>query len=236
MYAKYSNTIDFSQSGWSQNKWRTQTKFESNKEKYRLKPYHHVQLDCEFKLDCETWLKFLTDADMQKIVCRPMTDFDDKSFPDIRFYSDVSKLATLGFGCILNDKWIFGQWPKDFIEQNDPSIEYLELFALVAGQYTWEKDLRNSRVTVFCDNVAVVHIVNKTSSSCGWCMKLVCMLVLNGLKFNCRVRAKYVGTKRNGIADSLSRLQLCRFQRLAPNMNPTPDKVSDSIWPITKLW
>ena len=93
---------------------------------------------------------------------------------------------TLGFGCILNDRWIFGQWEDQYIERFKPSIEYLELFASVAGVLTWQSsaELVNTRVVVFCDNQATVVMINNLSSSCKNCMVLLRKLVLNGLKYN----------------------------------------------------
>ena len=54
--------------------------------------------------------------------------------------------------------------------------------------------------------MAVVHMINKMTSGSKHCMKLIRVLVLNGLQFNRRLSAKFVDTKSNGIADSLSRL------------------------------
>ena len=53
-------------------------------------------------------------------------------------------------------------WPTGFIEQFQPSIEFLELFVLVSALITWnqEQKLNDRKITIFCDNEAVVHIVN----------------------------------------------------------------------------
>ena len=134
------------------------------------------------------------DPDLHQIVNRPMIDRDLSSYTDIRFYSDASKAKNLGFGCIFGNNWIFGQWPQLFIEQQDPIIEFLELYALVTGLLTWQDSLVNVRVTVFCYNIAAIHMVNNTTSSCSQCMKLIHILVLNVLKYNRSVRAKFVST------------------------------------------
>ena len=65
-----------------------------------------------------------------------------------------------------------------------PSIEYLELAALCIGIISWGQYLTNCRIVIFCDNQAVVHMVNKLMSSCSNCMVLLRMLVLDGLKNN----------------------------------------------------
>ena len=48
------------------------------------------------------------------------------------FYSDASASKTLGFRCIYQRAWIAKMWEEGFIEKCEPSIEYLELFALTA--------------------------------------------------------------------------------------------------------
>ena len=155
----------------------------------------------------------------------------------ISFYSDASASDKLGFGCLLNSKLIQGFWEPKFIEQK-PSIEFLELFALTVGILTWQnhEELTNCWVVVFCDNTAVVQMINNMSSSCKHCMVLLRKLVLNGLKWNHRVAAKYVSTKANYLVDSLSRGQWKQFHTLELHMNQFPDEISDKIWPINKVW
>ena len=40
----------------------------------------------------------------------------------------------------------------DFIENDQPSIAFLELYALCVGILMWNQELRNCRIVVFCDN------------------------------------------------------------------------------------
>ena len=67
-------------------------------------------------------------------------------------------------------------------------------------------------------------------------MFLVRMIVLDGLKANRKVLAKYVNTKKNYLADSLSRLKIDKFKKLGNKTNQYPDRIHPSIWPITKVW
>ena len=227
MYAKFSNILNIGGAP-------------KNNVEYKLKQHHHVRLDSEFKLDCNTWLQFLQ-QDLAKVVNRKMIDVTaaGRSSVEVGFFSDSSAAKDLGFGAILGDKkWIQGMWGADFITQKEPSIAYLELFALTAGILTWgdEECMRDTRICVHCDNISVVHMVNNLTSSCKNCMILIHLLVLNGLQYNRRLTAKYISTHQNGIADSLSRNQLNRFRELAPNMNEFPDRIPHSIWPIQQVW
>ena len=124
-----------------------------------------------------------------------------------------------------------------FIQEYDPSIEYLELFAVCAGILTWEFELRNIRMCVHCDNMAVVHMINSLSSSCKHCMYLIRLLVLNGLQFNRRIIAQHIFGIDNEMSDALSRGQLDHFRHMAPpGMKSYPEKISDKCWPLLKLW
>ena len=207
--------------------------------KDKLKPYHHVYLDKEFKFDCQVWREFLQSRNLNSIVCRPMIDLNLAiTAQELNFYTDASANATLGFGGIFNRAWICQQWEPGFIATYNPSIEYLELFALCAAILTWGGNLRNKRVIVYCDNMSVVNMINKSSSSCKNCMVLIRLLVLSGLTDNRRVFAKHVVGKNNELADSLSRLQMSRFTRLSSNrkMDLLLTKISSMIWPASKLW
>ena len=127
MYAKFSKQIDFNFAG-----------HKYDKESYMLKQYHHVQLDREFKEDCGVWLQFL-DGQFEQAVYRPMTDFVGdpiRSASDISYYLDASAAKNLGFGAILGTSWIQAFWPENFTELNKPSIEFLELYGLLAGILT----------------------------------------------------------------------------------------------------
>ena len=61
-------------------------------------------------------------------------------------------------------------------------------------------------------------------------MKLVRRLVIICLKFNIRFKAQYVPGARNEIADALSRFQMDRFRRLAPDAEPCGCPLPDRLW------
>ena len=182
MYSKYSQI--------------TNRKFNSKSTKpqvKRLKQHHHVRLDKEFKSDCMVCLNFLTDKNLKRIVCRPMINLNVfTTSKQINFYSDASAANELGYGCVFQNYWLYGKWESNFIRDYKPSIEFLELYALCAGVLTWEKLLTDCQIIIFCDNQAVVSMINNLTSSCKRCMYLIRILVLNGLIYNRRVAVKYV--------------------------------------------
>ena len=206
----------------------------------KLKQHHDIKIDNEFRFDCEMWRFFLENY-KSKSVCRPMVDlFKLQSADELNFTSDASAQADLGMGVTFNNFWLFAQWEKDFIRDNGPSIEYLELLGVTAAILTWGYMLENRRVIVFCNNQAVVGMINNMTSSCENCMYLLRLITLNNLIFNRRVFAKYISTRQNDLSHALSRLQFDRFWRLVEQknqkMNNEPSKISALVWPVSAIW
>ena len=208
-----------------------------NKAGRRLKQYHHVSVCKEFKKDCEMWKLFLNNSNVSAL-CHPFVD--NQAFTtasELNFYTDSS--GTIGFGCFFDGRWTCGTWTCSFLRNCKPSIEYLELYALCVVILMWEMDprLRNNRVIIWCDNQAVVSMVNETTSSCRNCMYLLRRLVLNNLKFNRRVFVKYVTSSANILADSLSRCKWETFWKHAPgHTRDSPDEIPQDLKNIEKLW
>ena len=150
----------------------------------------------------------------------------------IDFYTDAS--GKIGMGGVCGSSWMHAIWSEEFLVTN-PSIELQELYALVAGVLAWIDRFANSRVILFCDNQAVVAMVNNTSSSCGKCMVLIRILVLHCLKTNVRVYARFVPTKENTRADLLSRNAIQHFKSNYYH-DDLLTAVPDVIWPIEKMF
>ena len=159
-----------------------------------LKKHHHVNLGKSFLKDCETWEVFLKNATAIEL-CRAFIDIGHfVNTNTLNFYLDTSLHPDLGMGAVYGNSWMAGMWGRDFITSQSPSIEFLELFALVAAVLAWghSPELTNTQVIIFCNNQATLHMVNGLGSSCGKCRKLTRILTLNNLQFNRRVFVKYV--------------------------------------------
>ena len=171
-----------------------------------LKQFYYTKLDKEFKSDCKVWLQFLKQDNLMR-VSRPFLDWSKELVAtDINFTTDATAVKELGFGCTFQKSWTYAQWEKNFIRDNEPSIEFLELYALCMGIFTWQKSLSNKTILVYCDNEALVHMVNNTASSCPYCMTLIRSLTLKCLNMNTRVFARHLAGMDNILPDRLSRL------------------------------
>ena len=204
----------------------------------KLKSHHHVRIPQGERRDLAMWLQFLSHP---TVLSRPFMDFTTVlTAVEISMFSDAAKNPELGFGAICNEDWMFGQWNSKFILDEDPSIEFLELFGVVAGVLAWIHRFRSQRIVLFCDNESVVCMINATSTKCGRCMTLIRLLVYKSLVKNVRIFAHHISGKSNYFSDSLSRLDFDCFNRLQQEHGKyfadNPTQIPREIWPIQKVW
>ena len=181
-------------------------------DKKKLKHYHHVQLDHEFKEDCRVWMRFLTaTTERKRAIAHLFIDLSRSSCDSeetLSFTSDATANKDLGFGSMLDSSWLYGKWEPGFVNQYKPSIEFLELYALCMGVFVWSDRLKNRRIAMFCDNEAVVHMVNNTTSGCKYCMVLIRKLVLKCINNNMQIFMRHLKGIHNQYSDFLSRLKI----------------------------
>ena len=128
----------------------------------KLKQHHHVRVKEENRLELMVWKVFLS---RPEVFCIPFAECGVILASEVNMFSDSS--GKISFGAICNDSWMYGKWDKVlFLERFEPSIEYLELYALTAGVLTWLERFRNRKIFLFCDNLSVVHMINNTSAKC----------------------------------------------------------------------
>ena len=201
----------------------------------KRKPHHHVNLKAETKLDLEMWRKFLLSP---MAYCTSFADFSEVTAEEILMYSDASKNFSKGFGAWCQKSWVYGVWNYKFMCDTDPSIEYLELFAVAVAVKLWIHRFKNKKVYLFCDNLSVVHMLNNSLSSCRNCMVLIRFITLEGLIQNVRILAKHVRTNLNGISDALSRLKFHKFGMLVKDMDfeSEPTAIPEELWLMSKIW
>ena len=184
--------------------------------KSQLKAHHHIWLTKETRQDLQLWLHFLHHP---TAFSRPFIDFS-KSWhaEEILFYTDSSRNARLGCGGWCEKDWFFTQWLVGFVESEEPSNAYLELYALAVGVTLWIHRFSKKRIIINRDNQAVVQMVNNSTSGCQKYMILIRKIVLHCLVHNVKIFIQYIESKWNLIADALSRIQLDKFKILTSNM------------------
>ena len=184
------------------------------------------------KKDLKVWVDLLDNHEQGTLFLQTNITYSE----EIKFYTDAAGSGKCGWGCVFDDKWMYGQWPEGFVEQT-PFITFLELYALVLAVVTWKDKLKTCRVVVHCDNMSVVHMVNQQMSRCQKCMALIRVLVLEQMRSNFKIGARYLSTKENSLADALSHLQVRLFRTLYPNAHPEPSQPASCLYPpSSNIW
>ena len=81
----------------------------SGLESKKLKPFHHVRLDQEFKNDCQVWIDFLNSGHISTIF-RPFVDLKKVTMAtELNFYTDASKNENFGFGCVFGKSFTYSR-------------------------------------------------------------------------------------------------------------------------------
>ena len=92
----------------------------------KMKSFHHVRVNNEMKQDLVMWTQFLNDPE---VYCRPFLDFSQVITAEtLDWFTDAS--GKISFGGIFEYRWFAGLWPESFLSEKEPSIEYLELYAV----------------------------------------------------------------------------------------------------------
>lgn len=187
-----------------------------------------VHLTKECRVDLEFWLRFLTDWN-------GVTMFHQSHFIssfDFELYTDAS--STIGYGGFFQGKWFSARWPVNLPDISFKlSMAFLELYPIVVAALLWGSSWSTKKILFWCDNEATVAIVKKGRSKCLEIMKLMRQLTWCAAKFNFHFSAKHVPGYKNEISDALSRLQMSRFRRLAPQADQYPctcPSVSEVMW------
>ena len=189
--------------------WAFTRRLYAHLENKNLLPHYHLRVTEEMRHDLLMWQEFLQD---QSVYCQDFMDFSNTVIPEEIFFAmDASKNPNLGFGGHCETDWMVQSW-DGLIEELNPSIKYIELFALVTGVLAWIDKFKNRKVVLYTDNKSVFFMINKTLGSCKNCMVLIRIMVMHCLKFNVRIFARHLKSRLNAAADSLSRFQFKCFK------------------------
>ena len=195
-------------------------------------PFHHIRIKKDIRLDLDMWQVFLKNFNGISV-------FHDRFWvtnEDVQLFSDSAGGQGLGFGAYYKGHWCQDSWPNSWHNLEITSdITTLELFPILVALFVWGHELRNKKLKINCDNIAVVHILNKLTSKSERVMCLVRALTLRCLSLNILLKATHVPGCNNNICDALSRFQLVRFRELAPDADLVSTPVPDYLWNIFNL-
>ena len=169
----------------------------------------------------QAWAAFLTSFN-GRVICLP--DSWISSF-SLKLYTDASAAS---YAAVFGSQWIQRDFPSTWQNVN---IAVKELVPIVLAVHLWGDSLKNKKITFFCDNQAIVSVINNQSSKDTTIMTLVRKLVLTSLTQNFVFASKHIPGRHNVIADCLSRSQIDRTRRIAPWLDTEAQQVPTTSLP-----
>ncbi len=108
-------------------------------------------------------------------------------------------------------------------------ITVKELLPIVLGVAIWGSEWKGLTIVCFCDNAAVVAIVNSGRSKMDRAMHLMRCLSFFLARWGVSLVCRHIPGTQNGAADALSRGDLPSFQRLVPRADREPTTLPDNL-------
>ena len=184
--------------------------------------HHKIRVTQDMKQDLVMWKKFLQAHNGRSLILPS----EWSNSETLELYTDAS--GSLGFGAFFQGHWAHGTWPVHLGEDSQ-DITFKELYPIVLAVHLWSHQLQNRKMVFYCDNQAVVSIINRQTTKSPPSMGLVRVLVLACMQNNLLFRAKHLPGKVNSIADALSRAQFDRFRKLAPSADSYPTPIPSTL-------
>ena len=157
------------------------------------RPNHSIYFSGEAKKDVKWWVETLKHsrgkAPIPPAVWTPLVSFSTDASLD-------------GFGMVWGKRALAGLFSSEFEELD---ISKKEMLAVMAAIKHWFADLAGLRVKIFIDNTACVSLINyglTKSPFLASCLREIQYFLAN---FNIEIRAVYIPSKQNYLADLCSR-------------------------------
>ncbi|XP_060587839.1 uncharacterized protein LOC132743320 [Ruditapes philippinarum] len=194
-----------------------------------IKPHHKIRVSANMRKDLGLWLHFLQSYNGITLISDPIWLSDNT----LEIYTDSSGGVTGGYGIYFAGHWSQGSWPSHWVIGGlTRDMTLLEFFPVVAAIVTWSNSFRNKKILFHIDNQAVIHIISSQTCKSERIMNLVRHLVLVMLTHNISIKATYIPSRKNVIADALSRSQWARFRQAAPEADWQPTQIPSHLWNI----
>ena len=156
-------------------------------------PSHSIYFSREAKKDVSWWLNTLRSFEGKSPIPPAVWT------PLVSFATDAS---LEGCGMVWGRRALAGLFPIEF---DDLDITKKEMLAVMVAVKHWFHELANSKVRIFVDNQACVALLNygiSRSPFLASCLRDIQFILA---KFNIELRAEYIMSKDNCLADMCSR-------------------------------
>ena len=160
--------------------------------------HHHITMNASARVDILWWIQFLPQWTAVSMI--PPTRTIRST--DLKLFTDASDL---GYGATYGNCWFSQGWTQ---EQLDHSINYRELYAIVAATFTWGHDWTGKRIVFVTDNKPITQVWDKGTCPSPPIMALIRPLYMFAALRGFSVSFKHISGYLNVAADALSRFQM----------------------------
>ena len=167
-------------------------------------PTHHVRLTAEFRKDIRWWQLFLPLYDGVSVI--PTSPW---SAPDEVFATDA---CLSGCGGLSSTEYFHSPFPS-FVSSICSAIHHLELLTVMVAVRLWGQRWHGRRIQLFCDNEAVVSVINTGRTRdivLATCLREIWLQSAQG---EFELRAVHLSSQANRTADHLSRWHISDYYR-----------------------
>ena len=130
-----------------------------------------IKLGNSFMKDLKWWSKFMDEFNGTSFI--PQLHWSE---PDITFSTDS---CLVGCGGLCGLQYFHYSYPKRILDQGMP-IHDLEMLAVILAVRVWGKNFAGMRVQIYCDNEAVVQVINSSKTRdpfLGSCLRELWLVV-----------------------------------------------------------
>lgn len=185
--------------------------------------HHHIRLNEDAQADILWWKSFLPSWNGTAL----FVDKTATAATDLEIFTDAS--GSHGGGAYFRGAWFHYDWQPSQQLSSRTSIQWQELFAIVAAALTWGHLWKQKKILFYCDNLPIVQAWEGRRSKQPRVMSLLRKLFLTAARNNFTITMRHLPGKTNEIADALSRNQLDRFFSLAPQAQRMPTPTPGSL-------
>ena len=157
------------------------------------RPSHSIHFSAEAKKDVQWWIltlkRFNGKSPIPPAVWTPLTSFATDASLD-------------GFGMVWGNRAMAGLFALEF---EDLDITKKEMLTVMVSIKHWFRDLANLKIKIYVDNQACVALLNygiTKSPFLASCLREIQFFLAD---FNIEIRAEYIPSKMNHLADLCSR-------------------------------
>ena len=130
-------------------------------------------------------------------------------------FTDAAGARNCGAAGFWHGHWFFHPWSQQQYDQFHDNSTWLELFAVMLAINTWHHHWKNQVVIIFCDNEPAVADLKTLTSQLPHLMNLLRVIARRRiLHSNVKILPLHISTEDNEIADSISRLQWNRLDKI----------------------